>query len=221
MSKQTSFPKEMTQVFASATLADVFTQAFFNGISGSEEKFDFGDAFLGGAQTGTCFIAYPIAERLLQKYSSTYREKSKHGKGVFTYTSTAVVTAAIIGAANYPISKAREFRKNGVTVVSASEWAAYFADQILPNIGFPVVADKLEATLPRGKDSLSQWVRSSFIVTAGSIAGSAANLPLVAVRKGAKSLASEVAGAVGSVPYVIASNDAFNHFTGITGFITA
>lgn len=221
MSKRTSFPKEMTQVFASATLADVFTQAFLNGISGSEEKFDFGDAFLGGVQTGNCFIAYPIAEHLLQKYSSTYREKSKHGKGVFTYTSTAVVTAAIIAATNYPISKAREFRKNGVTIITSSEWASYFADQILPNIGFPVVADKLEATLPQAKDSLSQWARSSFIVTAGSIGGSLANLPLVALRKGAKGLAGEVTGALGAVPAVVASNDAFNHFTGITGFITA
>ena len=220
MSKNTNFQKEMTQVFVSATLADVFTRAVVNGVSGSTEKLDFGDAFLSGAQTGTCFIAYPIAEKLLQK-SSTYREKSKNGKGVFTYTSTAVVTAAIIASVNYPISKVQELRKKGATIVSASEFAKLFGDQILPNIGFPVVADKLESALPKAKDSLSQWARSTFIVTTASIGGALANLPVVAARNGPGSLVSEVVGAIGSVPSVVVSNDAFNHFTGVTGFLTA
>ena len=159
MSKNSNFQKEMTQVFVSATLADVFTRAVVNGVSGSTEKLDFGDAFLSGAQTGTCFIAYPIAEKLLQK-SSTYREKSKHGKGVFTYASTAAVTAAIIASVNYPISKVQELRKKGETVLSVSEFAKLFADQIMPNIGPSLINTRQWCMRLLGEDATVCFVPS-------------------------------------------------------------
>lgn len=212
------FAAEMTQTFVSATCADVFTAAMMNGISGGK-ALDLPDAVLNGLQTGTGFIAYPVAEHLLEKFS-LYREKKGKNQKVFVYAANAVGAAAIIASMNYPITKLQEKRKTGKTTVSVTEFGNMFVDQILPNVGFPVVADALEAKIRVPKDSLSNWFRGSFILCAGSLGGSIANLPLAMAKGGIKELPETITGFVKSIPATLASNDAFGHFTKITSCIS-
>jgi hypothetical protein len=132
---------------------------------------------------------------------------------------TSVVSSAIITAVNYPISKVAEQRTKGAAEFSLVEFANFFADQILPGIGFPVVNDYLEGVIPRQKNSLAAWARTSAIQALSGIGASAFQHPLAAVRDGAK-LSSFIDAAVQTVVPAVVLTDAFAHFSKITGFLT-
>jgi hypothetical protein len=211
---------ELAQTYISAMLADVFTRAVAAGIAGSRQPLDLTNAFLGGLQTGTTFIAPTIAAEFLKTHSAPYRLAVKSGtRKPFRYVATSVVSSAIIAAVNYPISKVAERRTNRAAEFSLVEFANFFADQILPGIGFPVVYDYLEAAVPRPTNSLAVWARASAIQALSGIGAIAFHHPLAAVRDGA-TLSSFIDAATETVVPAIVLTDAVTHFSKVTGFLT-
>jgi hypothetical protein len=215
------FVAALAQTYISATLADVFTRAVSTGIAGSAAPLDLTDAFLGGLQTGTAFIAPTIATEFLKTRCLPYRLSVKSGtRKPFRYVATSLVSSALIAAVNYPISKVAEKRTKGSAEFSPVEFANFFADQVLPGIGFPVVNDYLEAVVPPRKNSLAVWARSSAIQVLSGIGAIAFHHPLAAVRDGAK-LSSFIDAAVQSVVPTLVLNDALVHFSKLARFLTA
>ncbi|KAH0793765.1 hypothetical protein GPJ56_002317 [Histomonas meleagridis] len=213
------FSRKMLTTFISSTLAGVFTDAVVSGASGSAKPLDLTNSFYNGLQLGTNFVAYPIATRLLENKSKTYRQKEKENNKVFLYASKAVVTAGIVAAVNYPISKFQEVHNNKKTIISLKDFGIYFADQILPNVGFPVTNDYLHKVIPVPKDSLSQYLRESTIATLSSLGGSVANLPL-SIPKDHATISGTLSGWIKSIGKTTCTNDSYAHFAKTLQFIT-
>lgn len=211
-------PKEAAKVFISATFAGIFTDAFQNGLSAPSKPLNVVDSIFNGLQLGTNFIAYPIAQKLLNDKSKVYRDMKSRGNVVFVYGADALLTAAIVAGVNYPLAKAQEKHASGKATVSLKSFGEYFADQILPNVGFPAVNDYLEKRLPVPSDSLSRYLRSTSIAAAASLGGSLANLPLAYFKDG-ETLGKTLSGWIKSIPAMSCTNDAFEHFSAVVSKI--
>jgi len=205
----------MSQTFVTATLADVFTRAFMSGVKGSPAPLDFTEALLGGAQTGTGFVAPAIAARFL-KSSGLASDKVLKSTSLERYFKTAFVAAGIITAVNYPISKVAQVHKEGKATFSFSEVGNLYVNSVLGNVGFPLVFDYPNNSLPVPKCSLCKWARGSLIQVAAGWGATAAQFPAAKLRGESVNL---IGAAKSSIVPAIVLNDAFQSIGKVTAFM--
>jgi hypothetical protein len=178
---------------------------------------DLPNAILSGVQTGTTFVAPPIASGILKCAVTNPRYGSSPW---FNYVAGSVVSSAIITSVNYPIAKVAEVRTKGKAQYSLKEFVGNFVDLLLPNIAFPVISDRLEAVLPAAKNSAAVFARRAVITGAASFGSVLANTPVAAVRNGTK--LPEIAGqAIRSVLPAIILTEAFVSASTIVGLPSA
>lgn len=146
MTQSSKFFKEMMNTYVTTIAADVFANAVIRGLSSNTTPMDFTDSLLKGFQTATSFVAYPIATRLLNTISETYRRNFEDPKGskVFVYVAGGLVAAGIVTAVNFPIETLRKNRQNNANHKPEPEqFIAFFANQIGPKIGGAMVSEML------------------------------------------------------------------------------
>lgn len=216
-----SFYKEQLKTFLSAALASMSTEVVLNGVAGTGKQIDWLNATFNGLQTGTDFVAYPIATNLLEKYSSSYAALSKDFNdpkktnlkiSAKYYTTNALAAAALLTAVKYPLYLLQDNANDGQGF--ETNVTDFYANQVLPNIGYPVVANNLTRALPPSKNSLHNYLRNSFINLGGCFGGSFANLPLSTIRDKIP-LSQTLSDFVKSIGPTICVQDFTNHFSSV------
>lgn len=219
-----SFYKNQLRTYIGATLADMATGVVMNGLSGQGTKINWGNALLGGLQTGTNFVAYPIAVDILEKNSKAYKELESEfndpKKSTFmvkskVYVINALTTSALVTTVNYPLSKVQDmFKNNGKTSAKPTELVNFYVNGVLPNIGYPLVANTLSAKIPESKNSLKKYLRGTCINLVASFGGSVFNLP-VSVLRDHVPVTQTVKGFCGSIVPIVCTQDFLTHFQNV------
>lgn len=219
-----SFYKNQLQTYIGATLADMATGVFMNGLSGQGTQINWGNALLNGLQTGTNFVAYPIAVDILERSSKSYKElksdfddpkKSTFSVKTKVYLTNALVTSALITTVNFPLSKVQEaFQGKKEKTNIPNELVNFYANGILGNIGYPLVANTLSAKIPESKNSLKSYLRATYINLAGSFGGTVFNLPLSVLRDHIPASKS-ILGFRDAIVPIVCTQDFLSHFYGV------
>lgn len=218
-----SFYKNQLRTYLAATLADMTTGVVMNGLSGQGASINWGNALLNGLQTGTNFVAYPISVDLLAKNSKAYKELQKEfedpKKSTFlvkskVYVINALATSALITTVNYPLSKVQEMFQNKKPSAKPTELVNFYVNGVLPNIGYPVVANSLSAKIPESKNSLKNYLRATYINVAASFGGTVFNLPVSVLRDHASPIGT-IKGFRGAIVPIIFTQDFVTHFSNV------
>lgn len=218
-----SFYKNQLVTYLSATLADMATGVVMNGLSGQGASINWGNALLNGLQTGTHFVAYPISVDLLAKNSKAYKELQKEfedpKKSTFlvkskVYVINALTTSALITTVNYPLSKVQEMFQNKKPSAKPTELVNFYVNGVLPNIGYPLVANSLSAKIPESKNSLKKYLRGTYINVAASFGGTVFNLPVSALRDHVSPIET-IKGFGGAIAPIIFTQDFVTHFSNV------
>ncbi|EAY16300.1 hypothetical protein TVAG_423530 [Trichomonas vaginalis G3] len=180
MTAPKSFFKDMLKVYTNATLGDMFTQSVIHGLKGDAEGLKFGEALLHGMQTGTTFVAYPIAVHLLEKHSETFRHHyhDEDGCKVAAYVAGGIGAAGIVALVNYPLEK---LRKRAQKEQQTETFRFYFAGQVGPNIGAAFASELIEPALPVFKNSLYNWARGQMLNASINLSATLGYAPFAAI----------------------------------------
>ena len=219
-----SFYKSQLRTYLGATLADMATGVVMNGLNPQRSPINWGSALLNGLQTGTNFVAYPIAVNILEKNSKAYKELQKEfkdpKKSTFMvkskiYVINALTASALITTVNYPLSKVKEmFEHKTDKKTKPTEIVNFYVDNILPNIGYPLVANTLSAKIPDSKNSLKKYLRATYINLAASFGGTVFNLPVSVLCHHVPAHQS-ILGFRGAITPIILTQDFCAHFSNV------
>jgi hypothetical protein len=218
-----AFAKSQFHVYVSATLGNVAAQVAMRGVRGAAGPIDWGEAFLGGLQVGTAFIAYPVAVQLLKNNCPTFKKTFDDPKACKApiYIQGGILGAGIVTALNYPLSVILgKYRAAGKPApdFSLAKAAGFYIDQVGSSIGFAATMGTLAPKIPVPKNSLLGWARQSALVNISNIGGRITAWPIHALRHGS-TLSGMVLGYLPAVPSVVVCGDATFHFKGILSFL--
>jgi hypothetical protein len=193
------------------------------GIHGAASGIDWGDAFLGGLQVGTAFIAYPVAVQFLKNNSTKFKKTLEDPNACKApiYIQGGIVGAGIVTALNYPLSIILgKYRAAGKPApdFSLSKAAGFYIDQVGSSIGFAATMGTIAPKVPIPKNSFLAWARGAALVNISNIGGKIAAWPIHALRH-RSTLSGMVLGYLPAVPAIIVCGDATNHFKGVLSFL--
>ncbi|KAK8893562.1 hypothetical protein M9Y10_021985 [Tritrichomonas musculus] len=214
------FCKSMEQTYIAATLGNMVASAATRGLNGASGSIDFTDTLLSGLQTGTAFIAYPVACQYLKKTSKDFKKnfEDPNGHKLLVYIEAGALGAGICTLLNYPISTIQKNRKGAKQSFSPKGFAGFYADQVGSSIGFAATNGTLQSIIPVPKNSVLAYVRNHFCVNVANIGGKCLAFPIHHLRHGS-TLTGMIGGYIPSIPGVIITGDATNHFKNVLGFM--
>ena len=215
------FVASMQHTFISATLGSMVSQAAVRGLKSSQGSFDFVDTLLGGLQTGTAFVAYPIACEVLRNQSSQFRKafEDKKANKAIVYIEGGMLGAGICTLVNYPISTIQNNRKSSTKKpINLKGFAGFYADQVGSSVGFAATNGTLNQLVPQYSNSVVNWLRGHAIINIANIGGKCLAWPIHYVRHGS-SLTGMIGHYLTGVPGVVITGDATAHFKNVFGFM--
>jgi len=170
----------MLKTYISATLGDITTNVIFNGVSQLKGPTSIINTTLHGMQTGTCFIAFPIAQHLLDqicKESPKLKQIREKGHAV-DIAITGTVAAAVVTVMNLPLHLVQEKVANNKDAnVTAKDIGKMFFSQIGPNIGFPLTASFVDPLLPIPQNSIIGWARGHLLTNTSAFGATLLSIP--------------------------------------------
>ncbi|OHT09689.1 hypothetical protein TRFO_21306 [Tritrichomonas foetus] len=219
--KMSNFAASMEQTFIGATLGSMVSQAAVRGLNGASGSLDFVDTLLGGLQTGTAFIAYPVACDYLKKHCPQFRKNFEDPKGckIAVYVQGGMLGAGICTLMNYPLSTIQKNRKGAEkTPISLKGAVGFYVDQVGSSVGFAATMGTLNPIVPTSKNSVLAWARQHLLVNVSNVGGKCVAFPIHYLRHGS-SLTGMIGHYLQGVPGVIITGDATAHFKNVLGFM--
>ena len=215
-----NFAAEMRQTFVAATLGNMVAQAATRGLNGSTGPIDLPDTLLSGLQTGTAFIAYPVACNFLKNHCQQFKKNYEDPKGCkpLVYIQGGMLGAGICTLLNYPIQTIQKNRKGQKQSISLQGAAGYYADQVGSSVGFAATNGTLLQVLPVPKNTLANWGLGHIRVNIANIGGKCLAYPIHHLRHGS-TLTGMISGYLQGAPGVVITGDATNHFKNVLGFM--
>lgn len=217
------FAASMAQTYVGATLGSIVSQVAMRGISGASTPFDFKTSLLGGLQTGTAFIAYPVACDILAKNSKAFknRKEDPNANQLPIYIQGGMLGAAIITTINYPLScilkgyQAPDKKGPNPDLKGA---LSFYVDQVGSSIGFATTMNTLAPKVPIPSNSLLAWARQHALVNISNVGGKVFAFPIHKIRHGS-TLTGMVTGYLKGMGGVVICGDATVHFKNVLGFL--
>ncbi|EAY02077.1 hypothetical protein TVAG_485120 [Trichomonas vaginalis G3] len=216
------FCKSMIQTYVSAALGSVVSNAVVRGISGAQTPIDWAGVAIGGLQTGTAFISYPVALKILSDHCESFKKdlESPNGNKAKVYILGGALGAAIIAVVNFPLSKLNQARqgkceKKGCCACNfAKGMAGTFVDQLGASIGFAATNNTLGPMIPVPHNSFLAYLRANSLVQISNVGGKLLSYPILAYRHGA-TLPGLLGGYFRTAHGPWITGDACNFFKGV------
>ena len=218
------FCKSMVQTFISAACGSVLSQAAMRGIAGAQTPIDWVDSAINGLKTGTAFIAYPVAVRVLSDACPTYKKHVECPKAskIPVYVFGGALGALICTAVNVPLNKVQQKRKGackkgecGCSLVNCAKcFAGAYVDQIGSSIGFAATNGTLGPLVPTTTNSFLAWARNNALVNISNIGGKILSYPIHRIRHGS-TLTGMITDYVKGMGGVVITGDACAFFKGV------
>lgn len=215
-----NFCRSMGQTYIAATLGNMVASAATRGLNGASGPIDFTDTLLSGLQTGTGFIAYPVACQYLKKTSKDFKKnfEDPNGHKVLVYLEAGALGAGVCTLLNYPLSTIQKNRKGAKQSFSLKGFGGFYLDQVGSSIGFASTNGTLQSLIPIPKNSVLAWARSHLCVNISNIGGKCCAYPIHHLRHGS-TLRGMVGAYIPTIPAVVVTGDATNHFKNVLGFM--
>ena len=220
------FCKSMIQTFISATAGSCFSQAAMRGIAGASTPIDWVDTALNGLKTGTAFIAYPVAVKVLSNTFPGYKKAVECPQAckAKVYAFGGALGALICTAVNFPLGKIQQCRagkcnKQHSFADCAKGFAGAYVDQVGSSIGFATTMGTLAPLVPVPANSFLAYLRNNALVNISNVGGKIFAFPIHKLRHGS-SLCGMVGGYLKGMGGVVMTGDACAFFKGILTCIT-
>ncbi|EAY05950.1 hypothetical protein TVAG_087280 [Trichomonas vaginalis G3] len=188
-----SFFKKMTNIYLTTAVADVFANTIIRGIQCADCPIDFVDAVLHGCHTATTFIAHPIADKILENISQSYKYHSQDENGckIYAYVAGGIATAGLITAINFPLDQFRTSRKEGkFNMPKASEFTGFFVNQVGSKLGSMFACQMLGSIAAKEyTNPFIRWTRDQALLASVNFVSTIFVVPIALVsRKNIKQL---------------------------------